>query len=365
MDEKSSTLTVAVDTLRGFLADIFAAAGCERAEADRIAHYLIAANLAGHDSHGAVRTPAYVQWLHEGRVKAGQTITIVHETPIQATVDGHFGFGQTVVPQAVDLGVAKAKANGMSIIALRRSGHAGRIGDWAERAAAAGLISIHFVNVPGGLMVAPFGGVDRRFSTNPFTIGVPAEEGRPTLLMDFATSLVAEGKIQIASRGGKPVPEGSMIHPNGQLTNDPSTLYGPLIPGGPRDGSKGDGAMVTFGLHKGSGIAFMCEILAGVLGGAATSGPVPPGSMLLSNSLLSIYIDPVQFGAADFTERVREFVAYVKSSRPSTPGGEVLVPGEQEDRTRAERLANGIPLQADTWAAIVNTAKSHGVEPPK
>jgi uncharacterized oxidoreductase len=365
MDEVHSTRMVAADTLRGFLADIFAAAGCAREEADRIARYLVAANLAGHDSHGAVRTPAYVQWLHEGRVKAGQTITIVCESPILATVDGHFGFGQTVVPQAVDLGIAKAKASGLSVIALRRTGHAGRIGDWAERAAAAGLVSIHFANVPGGLMVAPFAGVDRRLSTNPFTIAVPMEEGRPPLLLDFATSLVAEGKVQIASRGGKKVPEGSLIRPDGQLTSDPVALYGPLIPGGPRDGSKGDGALVPFGLHKGSGIAFMCEILAGLLSGGATSGPVPPGSMLLSNCLLSIYLDPAHFGAADFVRRVREFVDYVKSSRPATPGGEVLVPGEPEARTRAERLAGGIPLQADTWAAIVGTGRRLGVEPPE
>jgi uncharacterized oxidoreductase len=279
-------------------------------------------------------------------------------------VDGHFGFGQTVVPQAVDLGIAKAKASGMSVIALRNTGHAGRIGDWAERAATAGLVSIHFVNVPGGLLVAPFGGVDKRLSTNPFCIGVPAGEGRPPLLMDFATSLVAEGKVQVASRGGKKVPEGALIRPDGQLSSDPAVLYGPLIPAGPRDANKGEGALVPFGLHKGSGLSFMCEILAGMLSGGATSGPIPPGSMLLGNSMLSIYLDPVQFGNTDFVRRVREFVDYVKTSRPAAPGGEVLVPGEPETRTRAERLASGIVLQADTWAAIVGAAKRFGVEPP-
>ena len=364
MDDKSSTRMVAADTLRGFIADIFATAGCARAEADRIAHYLVAANLAGHDSHGVIRTPAYVQWLQEGLVRAGQSISIVQESAIQATVDGHYGFGQTVVPQAVDLGIAKAKASGLSVIALRHTGHAGRIGEWAERAAAAGLVSIHFVNVPGCLLVAPFGGVDRRFSTNPFCIGVPAEEGSPLLLLDFATSLVAEGKVQVASRGGKELPEGALIWPDGQLTTDPVALFGPLVPAGPREDSKGDGAMVAFGLHKGSGLAFMCEILAGLLSGGGTSGPNPPGSAQFSNCMLSIYLDPVHFGVTDFVRQAQAYVDYVKSSRPVAPGVEVLAPGEPEARTRAERLVSGIPLQADTWAAIVNTARRLGLEPP-
>ena len=364
MDDTSSPRTMAAGALQRFVGDIFAGAGCARDEAERIARCLIAANLAGHDSHGVIRTPAYVEWLRVGRVRAGQSISIVDESATHATVDGNFGFGQTVVPQAVDLGIAKAKAAGLSAIALRNSGHAGRIGDWAERAAAAGLVSIHFVNVPGGPLVAPFGGVDRRFSTNPFCVGIPGDEGSPLLLLDFATSLVAEGKVQVASRGGKQVPEGALIRPNGQFTNDPEALYGPLVPAGPRDSGKGDGALVAFGLHKGSGLAFMCEILAGVLSGGETSGPIRPGITHFGNSMLSIYLSPAHFGATDFVRHVREYVAYVKSSRPVAPGVGVLTPGEPEARSRAERLANGIPLQADTWAAIVATARSVGVQPP-
>ena len=130
---------------------------------------------------------------------------------------------------AVDIGVEKAKATGLSAISLRNSGHVGRVGEWAERAAAAGLISIHFVNAAGSILVAPFGGLDRRLSTAPFCAGIPREGAAPVVL-DFATSLVAEGKVNVASRGGKPLPPDALIGPDGALSGDPALLYGPLTP---------------------------------------------------------------------------------------------------------------------------------------
>jgi uncharacterized oxidoreductase len=359
------THLIAADTLQRFIADIFEKAGCRRDEADRIAFHLLGANLTGHDSHGVIRTPRYVQWLREGKVLAGQSLTIATESPTHAVVDGNFGFGQTIGPLAVDLGIAKARAAGMSIIALRHSGHIGRIGDWAERAAAQGLVSIHFVNVSQGELVAPYGGVDRRFSTNPMCIGVPAAGREPMLLLDFATSLVAEGKVLVASNGGKPVPPGALITPAGVLSTDPATLYGKLTPGGPRDAANGEGALRAFGDHKGSGIAFMCEILAGVLTGGETSGPIPGGRRgRISNGMFSIYLDPSHFGATRFAAQAAEYAAYVKASRPATAGDEVLVPGEPEVRTRAERLAHGVPLQVDTWDSIRATAQSLGLSAP-
>lgn len=359
------TTTVPVPVLGLFVGDIFAKAGTTREEGDRIAHHLIGANLAGHDSHGVIRVPRYVLWLQNGSTVAGQTLTIVTESPAHAVVDGGFGFGQTIGPLAVDLGIAKAKQSGMSVIALRNSGHIGRIGDWAERAAAAGLVSIHFVNVAMGELVAPFGGVDRRFSTNPFCIGAPQPDADP-LILDFATSTVAEGKVLVASNGGKPLPAGALIEPDGTLSVDPQTLYGPIVPGvSARDSSQGLGALRAFGDHKGSGIAFMCEILAGCLTGGPTSGPIPGGKRgRVGNGMLSIYLDPGHFGAEHFAEVARDYALYVKASRPAAPGGEVLVPGEMEARTRAARLQDGVPLQTATWAAIVETAAQVGLVAP-
>jgi uncharacterized oxidoreductase len=358
------TTTVSVDTLQGFIARIFATAGTDQTEGERIAHHLIGANLAGHDSHGVIRVPRYVYWLQNGSVLAGRVPEVVRESDTHAVLDGGFGFGQTIGPLAVDMGIAKAKAAGMAVIALRNSGHIGRIGDWAERAAAAGLVSIHFVNVAMGELVAPFGGVDRRFSTNPMCIGAP-QPGTDPLILDFATSTVAEGKVLVASNGGKPLPDGALINPDGSLSTDPATLYGPIAGTSVRDSAQGEGALRAFGDHKGSGIAFMCEILAGCLTGGPTSGPIPGGKRgRIGNGMLSIYLDPGHFGAARFADVARDYADYVRASRPSTPGGRVLVPGEPEAQTRAIRLRDGIPLQTGTWNAIVETAVGLGLPVP-
>lgn len=354
---------VTVAALHDFIARVFAGAGCEHEEAARTARFLISANLAGHDSHGVIRVPRYVANLAEGSVFAGRSLTVATESATHAVVDGNRGLGQTIGPLAVDLGIAKARAAGLAVVALRNSGHIGRIGDWAERACDAGLVSIHFVNVARGEIVAPFGGVDRRFGTNPFCIGIPAPDGMPPLLLDMATSLVAEGKVLVASNGGKPVPAKSMVKPDGSYSADPVTLYGPLE-GGARNPKFGEGALCTFGDHKGSAIAFMCEILAGCLTGGATSGPVPGGrSDGVTNGMLSIYLDPGHFGARDFIERARDYAEYVKSSRPTEPGGEVLVPGEPEARIREARTRDGIPLPSDVWTSLVTAAATVGVAP--
>ena len=365
---------VPVDTLEPFVANIFRAATVSSPEADRIAHHLVSANLTGHDSHGVIRTPRYVEYVTTGLVHRDVKIEVVTESPTHAVIDGHYGFGQTVGPQAVDLGIAKAKSAGMCITALRKSGHIGRIGDWGERAADAGLVSIHFVNVENGELVAPFGGTDRRFSTNPFCVCIPGaagasgstgQPGEPHLLLDFATSLVAEGKVLVASRGGKKLPAGALITPEGTLSTDPATLYGPLTEGGPRDPKNGIGAIRAFGDHKGSALAFMCDILGGVLTGGGTSGPVPGGKRgLISNGMFSIYLDPTHFGAQSFVAQARDFADYVKSSRPAAGTEEVLVPGEAEHRTRQSRRQNGIPLQPDTWNSLTTVAHTLGVASP-
>ena len=364
-DLPESSVTIGADPLTAFVGAIFRAAGCDAAEAARIATSLVSANLSGHDSHGVARVPRYVRVLQLGQVSAGRSLTIVREAPAHALVDGNFGFGQTIAPLAVDLGVAKAQSSGVAVIGLRNSGHLGRVGEWAERAAAAGLISIHFVNVFNGELVAPFGGVDRRFSTNPFCIGVPVQGG-PPLLLDFATSVVAEGKVLVASQGGKKVPGDAMIEPDGRFSSDPRTIYGPIDGTHERNPSAGPGALRAFGGHKGSGLAFMCEILAGCLTGGGTSGPAERGpGRRIANGMLSIYITPGDFAAEGFVQAAVGYVAYVKASRPAELGSEVLVPGEPERRIRALRLANGVPLQSRTWAAIVATARTLGLDAPR
>jgi uncharacterized oxidoreductase len=352
---------IPVPKLEALVADIFKASGCDPAEALRISTHLLGANLAGHDSHGVVRVPRYVEWQQAGYIVAGQQAEVVTDGGAFALLDGHFGFGQTVAPQATAMGIERAKQHGTAIIALRNAGHVGRIGAYSEQAVRAGLISIHFVNVAGSVLVAPFGGTERRFSTAPFSVGVPTD---PPVVLDFATSAVAEGKVLVASNGGKALPKDALIEPDGTLSGDPHTLYGAYEQVGPRNPANGLGAIRAFGEHKGSGLAFMCELLAGAFTGGGCSGPISERGRI-ANGMLSIFISPKHFGTeAAFKQAAEDYVGWVKSCKPAVAGGEVLAPGEPEARLRAERLANGVPLQPDTWASIVATARSLGVTVP-
>src|SRR5215813_5743420 len=182
------TVTIKAEALEAFVADIFSAAGCSKKEGGRIGRYLVSANLSGHDSHGVVRVPRYASQKKAGTVLPDVTVEV--DTPVIAVIDGKYGFGQTVTPQAVRIGIDKAKKNGLSAVTLRNAGHVGRVGDWAEMAAAEGLVSVHFVNASGSVLVAPYGGVDRRFSTAPYCVGIP-RAGEDPLVLDFATSIVA------------------------------------------------------------------------------------------------------------------------------------------------------------------------------
>src|SRR5436853_6767991 len=265
-------VTVQVQRLIDFVADVFTHSESSPEEAKRIATYLATANLTGHDSHGVIRVPVYIRWKKMGSVVPDQKVELVVDTPSLAVSDGKFGYGQTVTPQAVKIGIEKCKKAGLAAIALRNAGHIGRVGDWAEMAAAEGLVSVHFVNAAGSLLVAPFGGVEKRLSTAPYCVGIPRKEQDPVVL-DFATSIVAEGKVLVASRGGKKLPKGALIDADGTLSEEPSVLYGPYTSDGSRDHTGGTGGIRAFGEHKRSGLAFICELLRRALTG--TGAPAP------------------------------------------------------------------------------------------
>lgn len=350
--------------LEAYLAAMFRRLGCPPEEAEAVAGHLVRSSLSGHDSHGVVRAPLYVRWAQEGRTVPGQTPKLIVDAPAFAVVDGGHGFGQTMAAFATKLGLAKAKASGVAAVALRHSAHVGRVGDYAEQAAAEGIVSIHFVTASGSVLVAPYGGVDRRFSTAPFCVGVPRAGARPVVL-DFATSFVAEGKVLVASLGGKPLPEGALIGPDGALSSDPYQLYGETNTQPVRDHGKGQGAIRAFGEHKGSGLALICELLGGSLTGTGATKPAKH----FANGMFSLYVDPAQVAVEEvFDADVARYVAFVKSARPAQGVAEVLVPGEPEDIARADRLAHGLPISDDAWESIVACARRLGAseaETPK
>src|SRR5260370_19099506 len=227
------TVTIKAKALEAFVADVFASVGCSTDEGSRIGRYLVSANLSGHDSHGVVRVPRYATQKKNGTVVADVTVDVLGVTPVIAVVDGKYGFGQSVTPQAVQIGIDKCRNNGLSAVTLRNAGHVGRIGDWAEMAADAGLVSVHFVNASGSVLVAPFGGTERRLSTAPFAVGIPRPREAPVIL-DFATSIVAEGKLLVPRQGGKKLPDNALISRDGKMSADPHVLYGDYPPTGSR-----------------------------------------------------------------------------------------------------------------------------------
>ena len=214
------------DGLAVALTRIFQAAGGSEDEARIIGVNLVEANLAGHDSHGVVRTQRYCDWVAEGKVFFDRQITPIVDSSAFALLEANLGFGQSIGIQAVKIGLDKAREQGVSVIGLRNSGHLGRIGEWAERACAEGFVSIHFVNAYKSRLVAPFGSSERSMGTNPVVVGMPIDGG--DFILDFATSTVAEGKVLVAKKGGKPLPEGALVGPDGSLTTDPDVLYGDI-----------------------------------------------------------------------------------------------------------------------------------------
>jgi uncharacterized oxidoreductase len=350
-------IEISADRLTTLCAEIFEHLGSSVEEARRVAVSLVGANLTGHDSHGVIRTPRYVDWVRSGDIVPNQTIERVVDLPVIAVVDGRYGFGQTVAPLAVTIGIEKAKAAGLSAVSLRNAGHIGRVGEWAEIAAAAGLISIHFVNVAGSVLVAPFGGVERRLSTAPFCVAIPRKDAEPVVL-DFATSLVAEGKVAVASRGGKPLPGDALVGSDGALSGDPAMLYGPMTPDGPRNARLGEGALRAFGEHKGSGLALICELLGGSLTGNGATEP----SRRFANGMFSLYVDPEQMDPVHFFDGdAARYLQWFKQAKPM-PGQQILAPGEPERASRDRRLASGVPLSQETWNAIAAAARLAGLD---
>jgi len=330
--------------LRAMIRDIVAAGGSGGDEAAIVADHLVEANLMGHDSHGVGMVPRYVKNLQAGLLVANEHAEVIKDLGAIAVVDGRAGYGQVVAREATELAIARARAHGLALVALRNAHHIGRVGACGEMCAAAGLVSMHYVNVTGHMpIVAPFRGSDARFTTNPYCCAFPATATRPAFLLDMATSRIAMGKVRVAMNKGETVEPETLIDPDGRPTTDPAVMFREPI-----------GSLLTVGRHKGYGLALVCELLAGVLTGGGTSQPAWPRTGSIINNMLTIVFDP----ALLIDEAARRLEAdaildYVTASPPADPDAPVLVPGEPERLSRAERERDGIPVDDATWAEIV------------
>ncbi len=340
--------------LRRAIEAIVAAGGSEPREAELVAENLVTANLTGHDSHGIGMIPRYVESLKEGGLQPNRHPVVKFDGGALVALDGQAGYGQVIGLEATDIAIERAKQHGVCVMALANSHHLCRIGQWAEQAVAQGLVSLSFVNVISRSIVAPFGGSDARFGTNPCTIGVPLA-GQPPFILDMATSGVAQGKVRVAHNKGEKLPPGLLLDDKGNATLE--ARFGVIEP---------YGALTTFGLHKGYGLAVVCELLGGALSGGGTWHTTDRSKKRVLNGMLSILIDPKKLGTADVFEReARAFIEWVKQSPPAPGMDRVRIAGDPERETRARRQKEGIAVDANTWQEIHAAGAKLGVEAAK
>lgn len=339
--------------LHDIIVEICAHAGSEGREPEQVASNLVMANLMGHDSHGVGMLPRYIECVHSGTLNPNASAEIAVDSGALIVVDGNAGYGQVVGEQAMEFGLGRAKQHGVAIVATRNSFHLCRIGAWAEQCARAGFVSMHHTNVMGRRpLVAPYGGSEARYVTNPYTVGLPATDESPMTILDMATSVIAMGKVRVAKNKGEPVAEDILLDSDGRPFTDPNVMY-----------SDPPGAVMPFGQHKGGGLALMNELLAGILSGGQTMrGDTLFQNDAIINCMLSIIIDPSKLiDNAFYAAELDATLKWVKASKPIDPDKPVLVPGEPEQLTRAEREANGIPVDDATWEELLVAADSVGL----
>jgi uncharacterized oxidoreductase len=331
---------------------VFAAAGSSEDEAQIIIDHLVEANLKGHDSHGVGMIPSYLRNLGNGTCVANRAGRIASESGSLIVYDGERGYGQIVARAATEIGIAKAKETGVAVVALRNVHHIGRVGTYGEMCAEAGLVSMHFVNITDQKpAVAPWRGGDARFGTNPVCISIPAAEpGRP-IILDMATSLIAMGKVRVARNKGEKLKPGTILDRSGQPSVDPAVMY-----------QQPRGALITFGEHKGYALAFICEILAGAVGGGRTMCPETQDGGTTTNGMFTVFIDPSHLvDRAWMLDEIKAMTEYVTASPPRNPAEPVLIPGDPERQSRARRIADGVPIDDQTWREIVEAARGVNV----
>jgi uncharacterized oxidoreductase len=367
--------------LAPLVASIIAACGSSAEEARTVADNLVLANLSGHDSHGVGMVPRYVDAVLEGGLMPNAAAQVKLDAGSLLALDGQRGFGQVVGAQAMRLAISRAQESGSCIMALADAHHLGRIGHFAEMAVAHGLVAIHFVNVLSRPVVAPWGGSDGRFGTNPFCVGVPlagrarpgagppqggaapsggsdphavGERGGEHFVLDFATSRVAQGKMRVAHNEGRRVEHGYLIDAEGRPTTDPGVVVVPQATGL-------FGALLPFGEHKGYGMAVACELLGGALTGSGTWHRTPDAKRAVVNGMLTILVDAAKLGTqAAFEDEALAFVDWLKRSPPAPGFDSVLLAGEPERAARAQRERDGIALDDQTWAEIAVAARKVG-----
>ena len=338
--------------LRRAAAAMVEVAGSSKKEAAIVADHLVEANLKGHDSHGVGMLPAYMQHVKEKKLRPNKSIKIERDDGPFIVADGQAGYGQVLGLQIAAKAIARAKKLGIAVAGLHNAHHIGRVGTYGEKIAEAGLISLHFVNVAGhAALVAPHRGTDARYCTNPICLTLPATGKNPPIILDFATSKVALGKVRVAKNKGEQVAAGLLLDNRGQPTTDPGVMFANPI-----------GAALPVGEHKGYGLALFAEIFGAALIGGLTIQPKHKRDRGIINNMLTIVIQPKRLVALDHLKsEIDAVVKYFKASPAADASAPVLVPGDPERIARAARVKGGVPIDDVSWAELQAAADMSGL----
>ena len=330
---------------------IFRAWGAAEDLAASVSRSLVESDVAGVSSHGVLRIPMYHGFVKAGWLKPANRPEIVRESAGAAVIDGNWGFGQPAAELGTRLALDKARQHGIASVGLRHAGHIGRLGEYAEMATREGLIAVIMASGgPTGGLMAPYGGAERVLSTNPIGAGVPAREHDP-FVMDYATSVVAAGKVELAPDQNAPIPAGWVVDSEGH----PATIARQLVDGG---------ALLPFGEHKGYALALLIELLCGALTGAGcTERPdrvITHG--LGGNAAFIMALSPAHFTDVDhFYGAVDGLFDRLKRVKPAAGFDRVMIPGEPEAAKRRQRSPEGISVAEATWDKIAAVAAEHRV----
>ncbi len=341
--------TIQADRLKNIAARLLVGSGASAEEAETVSRHSVGANLAGHDSHGIIQIPTYIDRVKRGHIVPGAEFEVLRDTPTTTVVDGHWGFGYVVSERLMKMTIDKAKRSGVAAATVFRQSHVGRVADYPIMAAQAGMIGMMTADSGrSSKSVVPFGGREPRLGTNPICIAMPSNlEG--TMFIDMATSAVAAGKLGVAVARGASVPEGWILDSEGNPSTDPNDLRngGAVLPLGGAEG------------HKGYGLSVMVEILSGILTGLGFGHD--PSGRHNDGCFMAVFDVGAFRDAEEFKSEVTEFAQYLKSSPPAAGFSEVFYPGELEHRRERQLLAEGIFVEDSTWGALEALADEFGV----
>jgi uncharacterized oxidoreductase len=340
---------IAADRLEKIADTLLQGAGASAEEAAIIAKHSIGANLAGHDSHGIIQIPVYIDRVKKGHIVPGAKFEIVRETPCTTVINGNWGFGYVVSERAMKMTIEKAQKNGVAATTVHYQSHVGRVADYPIMAQKEGLIGM--MTADSGRSpktVAPFGGREPRLGTNPISIAMPSNLDGP-FYIDMATSAAAAGKLKVAQTRGLPIPEGWVLDKDGNATTDPAALRqgGVILPLGGPEG------------HKGYGLSAMIEIFSGILTGLGF-GVEPTGKHNDGVFMACFQVDAFR-DLETFKGEVTDFANYLTSTPKAKGVDRIYYPGEVEYLKTQAHLKDGIEVEDKTWAELKTLAEEYGV----